>query len=196
MQTISFMEHFAVSLFFIKPIPPKYFPRNPINKVSKPNEYPKKATDIRLHSGHFNLLWLIKKLVDESREGEVDTIEGKKYTVELPKLERVFLWYVTIEPKKLSAESKKSLVKFFSNMRTSLRDTGHIGFVKKKTSHYYLTNEGVKLFNKNRRDRKLQIKNFFRESGLTREQFKKIINNSKSITPKLWKKILEDSEII
>lgn len=197
MHENSFMEHFAVSLFFIKPIPPQYFPKNPINNVSETGTPPSSAPkDIRLHSGHFNLLWLIKKLADESKDLEAETSEGKKYTVALPKLEKVFLWYVSIELNKQSDKTKKSLIKFFRNMMASLRNTGHLGFIKKKTSYYYVSNEGMKLFNKNRWGRKLQIKNFFRESGLNRKQFKGIIQNSKHITPKLWQKILADSETI
>ena len=194
MDKTSFMEHFSVSLFFIKPIPPQYFPRNPINKVSSTGiSASSSSKDIRLHSGHFNLLWLIKKLADESKE-HVEILEGRKCVVALPKLEKFFVWYVSIEPGKQSDETKKSSIKFLSNLLTSLRNTGHISFVRKKTSYYYLTNEGMKLFNKNRRRRKLQIKNFFRESGLTRKQFKSIIQNSKYITPKLWGKILTDSD--
>ncbi len=196
MDNKSFMEHFAVSLFFIKPIPGKYFPKKSTKKIpptDSSNSSPPKG--IPLHSGHFNLLWLIKKLADELEP--METSHGKKYVTTLTKLRQVFIWYSSIELDNPSDEIKKTIITVLKNMLASLRNTGHLHYIKEGTTYYYyLTDEGINLYKKNRRGRKFQVKNFFRESGLTKKQFKKIIQNSKYITPLLWEKVLADSEKI
>lgn len=185
-----FIEHFSVSLFFIKPVPNKHFPIDPLKKISKKTTAEKPTTKktttnkLPLSSGHFNLLWLIKNLADKSIY-EIPTIEGMKPAVELPELQKVFFWYT---------DNTLYYLRRLENMLADLKRTGHISFEKIVINYYYLSNKGLKLFEKNRNERKKQIEKFFIEVNLPQADCNNIINRFEEITPLLWKKILSESK--
>jgi hypothetical protein len=180
----SFINHFSITHFFIKPVPREYYPVI-MRKVITDKNNPQKnvSNSVPLGSEHYNLLWLINEL---SKNTEKLDGEGRP-VVELKQLQRVFFWYTKPE---------YSYLQRLSNMARRLCQTGFLDSVKKQTSYYWLTDDGRKLLEDLRSERKKYLTKFFEVSGVKEELYSKILETCQGITPVLWQTIIRESESI
>lgn len=180
----SFIDHFSITHFFIKPVPKEYYPvikRKVITKKSTTNK--DRPTDVILGSEHYNLLWLINELSKSSEN--VD--ENGHPVVELKKLQKVFFWYTRAE---------YSYLQRLNNMARRLYQTGLLDSVKKQTSYYWLTDEGKNLLKDLRIKRKRYLTKFFETAGIKKKLYNDILEVGENISPTLWQTIIKESENI
>jgi hypothetical protein len=180
----SFIDHFSITHFFIKPVPKGYYPiikRKVITNKSTPDK--NKVTYVILGSEHYNLLWLINELSKTTEKFD----ENGQPVVELKQLQRVFFWYTRAE---------HSYLQRLNNMARRLYQTGLLDSVKKQTSYYWLTDEGEKLLKSLRLERKKYLTKFFETAGVKKDLYNKILEVGENISPILWQTIIKESESI
>lgn len=180
----SFIEHFSITLFFIKPVPKRYYPIIKKKTISdKRKTGTRKEKKVILGSEHYNLLWLANELLKQPKKFD----ENGNPVIELKQLQQVFFWYT---------KSEYSYLQRLNNMARRLCDTGFLDSVKKQTSYYWITDEGKQLLKDLRKERKKYLAKFFNLNDIKSDIYSKILEIGESITPVLWDTINKESNEI